>query len=58
MLTTELKRLKDQLEKGENATVDKEKLLEELHELENIKGIIQHSISLSGDTCPTCGRRL
>lgn len=58
MLLPELKKLKFQLENGENITVDKEKLLKELQELENVKAVIQHSLSLSGKLCPTCGRRI
>lgn len=58
MLAPELKKIKEQLEKGKNATVDADIILKELQELEDVKGYLTHSISLSSTVCPTCGRRL
>lgn len=59
MISEELYKLKVQIEQGiEPLSVDKEKLLKELNELENVEGEIYHSLSLSGKCCPTCGRRL
>lgn len=58
MLSPELKRLKEQLEQGEEANVDRRRILSELQELDNVKAYLQHSLSLSGFVCPTCGRRV
>lgn len=59
MLLPELKNLKEQLENGnERITIDKEKLLEELTTLENVKCYVQESLSLSSKVCPTCGRSI
>lgn len=58
MLSPELTKLKEQLEQGEEASVDKTKILNELRTLENVKVYMQHSLSVAGKACPTCGRRL
>lgn len=59
MLLPELKNLKEQLEEGkENVNIDKEKLLEELTALENVKVYVRESLSLSSKVCPTCGRSI
>lgn len=59
MLSQELKKLKEQLEAGkESINIDKEKLLEELTDLENMQEYMQESLSLSSKVCPTCGKRI
>lgn len=59
MISEELYKLKIELEKGHDPiNVNREKLLKELQNLENIEGELCHSLSLSGKCCPTCGRRL
>ena len=59
MLSPKLKKLKIQLEEGrEQIDVDKEQLLKELNELDEIKGILLESLALSTKVCPTCGKRL
>lgn len=58
MLSPELKKLKEQLERGGAVNVDNPRLLSELQALDNVKGYIQHSLSLSGFVCPTCGRKV
>ena len=59
MLSPQLRKLKIQLEEGrERIDVDKEQLLKELNELDEIKGILLESLALSTKVCPTCGKRL
>ena len=59
MLSTQLRKLKIQLEAGrEQIDIDKEQLLKELNELDEIKGILLESLALSTKVCPTCGKRL
>ena len=59
MLSPQLKKLKTQLEEGMNEIdIDKEQLLKELNELDEIKGILLESLALSTKVCPTCGKRL
>lgn len=59
MLSKELYKLKTELEAGKNqVNIDREKLLKELQDLENVEGELCESLSLSGKYCPTCGRRL
>lgn len=59
MLSPQLRKLKIQLEAGrEQINIDKEQLLKELNELDEIKGILLESLALSTKVCPTCGKRL
>lgn len=59
MLSPQLRKLKMQLEEGrEQIDIDKEQLLKELNELDEIKGILLESLALSTKVCPTCGKRL
>lgn len=59
MLSPQLRKLKIQLEEGrEQIDVDKEQLLKELNELDEIKDILLESLALSTKVCPTCGKRL
>lgn len=59
MLSPQLRKLKIQLEDGrEQIDIDKEQLLKELNELDEIKGILLESLALSTKVCPTCGKRL
>ena len=59
MLSPQLRKLKIQLEEGrDQIDVDKEQLLKELNELDEIKGILLESLALSTKVCPTCGKRL
>ena len=59
MLSPQLRKLKIQLEEGrEQIDLDKEQLLKELNELDEIKGILLESLALSTKVCPTCGKRL
>ncbi|MBC3533278.1 MULTISPECIES: hypothetical protein [Clostridia] len=59
MLSPQLRKLKIQLEEGrEQIDIDKEQLLKELNELDEIKGILLESLALSTKVCPTCGKRL
>lgn len=59
MLPPQLRKLKIQLEEGrEQIDIDKEQLLKELNELDEIKGILLESLALSTKVCPTCGKRL
>ena len=59
MLSPQLRKLKIQLEEGrEQNDIDKEQLLKELNELDEIKGILLESLALSTKVCPTCGKRL
>lgn len=59
MLSSQLRKLKIQLEAGrEQIDIDKEQLLKELNELDEIKGILLESLALSTKVCPTCGKRL
>ena len=59
MLSPQLRKLKIQLEGGrEQIDIDKEQLLKELNELDEIKGILLESLALSTKVCPTCGKRL
>lgn len=59
MLSPQLRKLKIQLEEGrEQIDIDKEQLLKELNELDEIKGILLESLALSKKVCPTCGKRL
>ena len=58
MLSPQLRKLKIQLEEGrEQIDIDKEQLLKELNELDEIKGILLESLALSTKVCPTCGKR-
>lgn len=55
MLSPQLRKLKIQLEAGrEQIDIDKEQLLKELNELDEIKGILLESLALSTKVCPTC----
>lgn len=58
MLTPELEKLKRHLEGTENQ-IDKELLLQELHELDNdnTKPVLE-SLAQSVNICPSCGRPL
>ena len=59
MLSPQLRKLKIQLEEGrQQIDIDKEQLLKELNELDEIKGILLESLALSTKVCPTCGKRL
>ena len=59
MLSPQLRKLKIQLEAGGGQIdIDKEQLLKELNELDEIKGILLESLALSTKVCPTCGKRL
>ena len=59
MLSPQLRKLKIQLEEGrEQIDIDKEQLLKELNELDEIKGILLESLALSTKVCPTFGKRL
>ena len=59
MLSPQLRKLKIQLEEGrEQIDIDKEQLLKELNELDEIKVILLESLALSTKVCPTCGKRL
>ena len=59
MLSPQLRKLKIHLEAGrEQIDIDKEQLLKELNELDEIKGILLESLALSTKVCPTCGKRL
>ena len=59
MLSPQLRKLKIQLEEGrDQIDIDKEQLLKELNELDEIKGILLESLALSTKVCPTCGKRL
>jgi len=59
MLSPQLRKLKIQLEEGrEQIDIDKEQLLKELNELDEIKGVLLESLALSTKVCPTCGKRL
>ena len=59
MLSPQLRKLNIQLEAGrEQIDIDKEQLLKELNELDEIKGILLESLALSTKVCPTCGKRL
>ena len=59
MLSPQLRKLKIQVEEGrEQIDIDKEQLLKELNELDEIKGILLESLALSTKVCPTCGKRL
>lgn len=59
MLSPQLRKLKMQLEEGrEQIDIDKEQLLAELNQLDEIKGVLLESLALSAKVCPTCGKRL
>ena len=59
MLSPELKKLLNDLRNGTgHIEIDREKIQEELENLDKTPGYIQQSLSLSKDVCPTCGRRL
>lgn len=52
MLSPQLRKLKIQLEEGrEQIDIDKEQLLKELNELDEIKGILLESLALSTKVC-------
>ncbi|MGB4658676.1 MAG: hypothetical protein WBI07_05830 [Mobilitalea sp.] len=57
MLTPELQKLKEYLE-GVHKELDKEKMLEELIQLDKIEvKALFESLSVSSEKCPTCGRK-
>ncbi|MFR5632700.1 MAG: hypothetical protein ACLUFH_06895 [Monoglobales bacterium] len=59
MLAPELTKLKEDIEAGEKEIkINRDRLLVELRELENIEGYLYESLALSQYVCPTCGRRL
>lgn len=59
MLAPQLKKLKIELEEGgKKFDCDREELLAELNELDEINTKFQESLALSTKVCPTCGRRL
>ena len=59
MLSPELKKLMHDLENGnDNIRINAEAMLEELYALDEVEEILQESLSLSGQVCPTCGRSL
>ena len=59
MLKPELKKLLNDLRNGtDRIEINREKIREELEYLDKTPRYVQHSLSLSTDVCPTCGRRL
>ncbi len=59
MLSPELKKLLNDLRNGtDHIEINRKKIQEELENLDKTPGYIQHSLSLSTNVCPTCGRRL
>ena len=55
MLTGELKKLKENLEGGNNS-IDERKLLKELQYLDRELKYLNESVSLSSGVCPACGK--
>ena len=59
MLPPELKKLMEELEDNiETIHVDREKLLGELHGLDDNIQHVNESLSMSGKVCPRCGKPL
>lgn len=59
MLPPELKKLMEDLEDNiETIHVDREKLLGELHGLDDNVQHVNESLSMSGKVCPRCGKPL
>ena len=59
MLSPELKKLLTNIQMGEeHIEINPEKLRTELEALESNSMILQHSLSMSPDICPTCRRPL
>ena len=59
MLSPELKKLLNDLRNGTDCIeINRDKIQKELENLDTTPGYMQHSLSLSTDVCPTCGRRL
>lgn len=59
MLSPELRKLLTNLRAGEaNIVIDREKLQAELEDLDKIPTHLQHSLSMSTNVCPTCGRKI
>lgn len=59
MLPPELKKLMEDLEDNiETIHVDREKLLGELHGLDDNVQHVNESLSMSGKVCPRCGKTL
>lgn len=59
MISPELRKLMYDLENGvRNIEINAEAMLEELHKLDEVEGILEESLSLSSKVCPTCGRSL
>lgn len=59
MLSPELQKLLNDLRAGEiNIKINHDKLQQELELLEDAYITFTHSLSMSTDVCPTCGRKL
>ena len=59
MLSPELKKLMEDLENGtEHVRIDREKLLDELHDLDDKLTPLGESLSMSERICRMCGRPL
>lgn len=59
MLSQELKKLMEALENNiEPISVDGEKLLDELRDLDDNIRQVNESLSMSGKVCPRCGKPL
>ena len=56
MPSTELQKLKNQLEIGVPIDIDRKALLKELKELESLPTLVKKSFSPSSGVCPSCGR--
>ena len=58
MLPPELKKLMEDLEDNKEIHLDHEKLLGELHGLDDNIQHVNESLSMSGKVCPRCGKPL
>ncbi len=58
MLPPELKKLMEDLEDNKEIYLDREKLLGELHGLDDNIQHMNESLSMSSKVCPRCGRPL
>ena len=59
MLSPELQKLLNNLRAGKaNIVIDWEKIQAELEGLDKVPTYLQHSLSMSTNVCPTCGRQI
>lgn len=58
MLPPELKKLMEDLEDNKKICLDREKLLGELHGLDDNIQHVNESLSMSDKVCPRCGKPL